>query len=242
MSEATQAELNFTRAEQLNILRRLPSVLDTDSNEVSKRSIVAVLRAIDEYANSGTGWCWASTVTIAGFAMVSERTVRRAMRWLDNAGLITCKIRGNGMTKMTKIIWGNMDDLFEADRPVATPDRPVLAAISGEHPVQDPKEHPVAVRDENFGLVQVDRQRVREVAQQIRDVTKCGPSDISTQLIVDAAALSVGTDWNALDVARVIGRGGARKPQSYLRGAIERARLERGGVIVKIKPETECIK
>ena len=252
-----QEQLDFTRAEQLGILRRLPSVLDTDSGEVSKRSIHAVLRAVDEFANSGTGWCWASTETIASQAIVSERTVRRAMRWLDDAGFVTSKLRGNGQTKMTKIVWSNLAELVEVpvpsgpqpdrpvatsdrpvvtpDRPVATSDRPVLAAISGEHPVQDSVEHPVAVRQEKMDWVLVDVEAARALAKKIREASKCGSSTISTELIWEAAIFSAGTDWDALAVAKSIGKGNARIPRSYLRGAIEKAKLERPGVQVAIK-------
>jgi hypothetical protein len=247
-----QQEIDFTRSEQLSILRRLPSSLPDDTGKISKRTLLAVLRSIDEYANSSSGWCWASQETLASYCCVSEKTVRRAVKWLDTAGLLISKQRGNGLTNLMKVVWGNLSNLMEdslpescnpdrtvttpdrtmspPDRTMSPPDRTLVSAISENNTVLDPVQQSGGVR-ENFPTeVPVQREQVLKLAESIRKTCRVGEKTIGTDLVWQAAMLGAATDWNPMQVAESIGNGKAGSPRAYLRGAIDRARDERGGI------------
>jgi hypothetical protein len=116
-----------------------------------------------------------------------------------------------------------------------------VAGISGSNPVLYPVQLSEGVREETSGEVPVVRDRVFELANLIRKACRVGPNTISTDLVWKAAMLGAATDWDPLPVARSIGDGRAGSPRAYLRGAINRARDERGGVTPVLIEEVSSV-
>ena len=114
----SQLEIDFSAAERFGILRRfcqtLPPAITIAEGashvRLKSAAVAAVLRAICEYA--GDGRCFASTSTLAGYCGISERHVRRCVRWLDENGLVAVTRRGRMATNEITPIWSN---LAEAD-------------------------------------------------------------------------------------------------------------------------------
>jgi hypothetical protein len=96
------------RGEQLALLRGLQlQTVEQDKAKVTGATLKSVLRAIDDHARDDST-CWASTGTIAKETCLSDRTVRRAIRALENLGYIYSSGRCQGNAGEILIDWNRV--------------------------------------------------------------------------------------------------------------------------------------
>ncbi|QDV67677.1 hypothetical protein Poly24_13790 [Rosistilla carotiformis] len=125
MRGAKQQTIDFTRGDQLGLLKSLP-IKSADVGDgkaaarVSSRMALSVLRAIDDYCGK-SGRCWASAATIGADINCSERSVRRAIRLLESEQLIVIEHR-HGRSPIMVINWGEISLRVSKANATATPD------------------------------------------------------------------------------------------------------------------------
>jgi hypothetical protein len=110
MEEAKQQRIDFSRGDQLAVLRecRLPDVAAKDGVTVKAGVIKGVLGAIDSFGRE----CFASIDTIAATANYSRRHVKRAIEALELLSLITKDRRKNcygTTTNHYRIVWTEVE-------------------------------------------------------------------------------------------------------------------------------------
>jgi hypothetical protein len=90
----------LSRSAQLLLLRNLQLPELGQSTGLSRGIAKAVLRVLDDHGEV----CWASQSTIAREANINERTVRRALKWLEGAGFVHGSPRPGATTQFC-ILW-----------------------------------------------------------------------------------------------------------------------------------------
>ena len=107
----SQPEFDFDRGDRLALLDALPlasgSVHDGRASvRVSGATAKSVLRAIEAHGRT-TGQCWASATTIGAEINRSERTVRRAIGYLESIEMLIID-RAAGKSPRCRINWGEI--------------------------------------------------------------------------------------------------------------------------------------
>ena len=190
---AEQKRIDYTRAEQLGLLRRviLPATEIAEGKRkltVTPGSLKAVLRAIDDHGRV----CWASLDTLAAETGLSRRAVIRAVAALEERSVVCIEHRpkkNGGFRNEYRIVWTELDRL-------APPTSTVPPGQTTVPPVQIPQCHG------GTGSGRVKRNGSERVSRAMRfpdfrGLDLANPSDVFT-----AHQLLGAEDWDFEFVAR----------------------------------------
>jgi len=220
-----QLALDFDRAEQLGLLRRVQLPATTaGGGAVASATLKATLRAIDDHAAPGRP-CWASQDTLAAEVGCSRRTIQRALQALLRLCVIATA--SGRWTNTYRIVWPELSAMVRKQETAEPPQRPAAEIpIAADRPAEDRQAMDPAPGSTGDGM---DVERIRAawpaiVALANRAARSAfGPRRLATdqrELVLAAAILAVqisglGEDW-LLDAAAKVGRHASRNPRAYL--------------------------
>lgn len=221
-----QTEFDFVRGDQLALIDALAI---EGGKQVSGATAKSVLRAIDAHART-TRKCWAAAATIGAEVNRHERTVRRALRYLELIHLVVIKDQP-GRPLMVAINWGELS-LRARVQPRTSCPPPQSDPGHGARPTPDmmpggpdmvPAETELSVivkRSESDKSDQID-ERVLDEAERLAVplIRACAPRARNDwQLVARAAILAASTlseRWLAISIGGVT-QCRTRKPMAKL--------------------------
>jgi hypothetical protein len=185
-----QNEFDFDRGERLALLDALqvPSGKTKDgkaSVQVSGATALSVLRAIEAHGRH-TGQCWASSVTIAREIGRSDRTVRRAIHYLEQLQFLLVD-RSPGKSMRCRMDWG---EISLKARGTPSPDH--------GHSLVDPGQF-----DTNPGQFDTNPgQCVRRSVRSVKEAsTPPSPSSFGTPDDCTAVSVAPPASWSEVEAA-----------------------------------------
>lgn len=203
--DAGQQRIDFSRAEQLGLLRRavlpLTEIVESGKNRnVRSSTMMTVLRAIDDHGRK----CWASLDTLASETGLSRRAVIRAVAGLVSLSVVCVEQmpkRGGGFNNEYTVVWNELQRL---DPPKSTVPRGQATVPSG-HPAQCP------------GGTQSGRgKRNRSERGRAREFPDFRPLDLANANDVLCAQQMLGPDWDfeyvAQRAAKAVRKAKGRSP------------------------------
>lgn len=186
-----QRQIDFSRAEQLNLLTRsqLPGVTIQEGKQrrrIKPKDMKLLLRTIDNYAR-GKRSCWPTINTLAQDSQMSGRDVRRTLRGLQSLDLVAVRARGPHAS-LYAINWTELARLNNGP----TPESP---AQIGESPAQLDKS-PAQMSKSPAHLGQQKRETFQETPPPP------SPSSNADWKEVEEALVKVGlAEWHAAATA-----------------------------------------